>query len=123
MASIKVTRGEIWAVNLRPQEHKEEPGKNNRPALVIQTDLLNNVGHSTTIIIPGTSDVEHEDCFPLRVALGRLPGQPANEATDLLIDQIRAISNKRIQGNKPITTLGTNHMRRVEDALRLLLKL
>ncbi|VVE85090.1 type II toxin-antitoxin system PemK/MazF family toxin [Pandoraea sputorum] len=123
MAAIKVARGQIWAVDSRPQEHQEEPGKNKRPALIIQTDLLNNAGHPTTIVIPGTSDVEREDYFPLRVALGRLPGQAANKATDLLIDQMRAISNKRLLGDKPITTLGTNHMRKVEDALRQLLSL
>ncbi|WP_237170165.1 type II toxin-antitoxin system PemK/MazF family toxin [Pandoraea faecigallinarum] len=83
----------------------------------------NDAGHPTTIAIPRTSDVEREDYFPLRVALGRLTRQAANKATDLLIDQIRAISNKRLLGDKPITTLGTNHMCRVEDALRLLLSL
>jgi mRNA interferase MazF len=62
------------------------------------------------------------DYYPLRVAIGRLPGQAAGEATDLLIDQIRSISNKRFMGDGPITTLGTNHMRRVEAALRDLLK-
>ena len=123
MASPKVKRGQVWAVDFEPQTHKQEPGKRNRPALVIQTNLLNDAGHATTIVIPVTSDVEREDCFPLRVALGRLPGQAVDEATDLLIDQIRAISNDRLMGAKPITTLNTNHMRRVEDALRLLLSL
>lgn len=75
MASIKIKRGQVWAIDLEPQTHKQEPGKRNRPALVIQTDLLNNAGHATTIVIPGTSDTEREDCFPLRIALGRLPGQ------------------------------------------------
>ncbi|WP_179401924.1 type II toxin-antitoxin system PemK/MazF family toxin [Burkholderia guangdongensis] len=46
-----------------------------------------------------------------------------DEATDLLVDQIRAISNKRLMGDKPITTLSTNHMRRIEDALRILVQL
>lgn len=123
MASSKVKRGQVWAVDFTPQTHKEEPGKRERPALIIQTDLLNDAGHPTTIVIPGTSDVEKMDCFPLRVALGRLPGQAVDEATDLLIDQIRAISNSRLMGDKPITTLGINHMRRVEEALRHLLKL
>lgn len=123
MASIKVQRGQVWAVDFEPQTHKQEPGKRNRPALIIQTDLLNQAGHPTSIVVPGTSDFERQDCFPLRVGLGRLPGQEADEATDLLIDQIRAVSNQRLMGDKPITTLGTNHMRRVEEALRLLLKL
>lgn len=121
MASkIKLKRGQIWAVDFEPQTHKQEPGKRNRPALVIQTNLLNDAGHLTTIIIPGTSDFEKEDCFPLRVGLGQLPGQGVNEATDLLIDQIRAVSNARFLGDKPLLTLGTNHMRRVEEALKLL---
>lgn len=120
MASTKVKRGQVWAVDFTPQTHKEEPGKRERPAFVIQTDLLNDAGHPTTVVIPGTSDVEPQDCFPLRVALGRLPGQDVEESTDLLIDQIRAISNSRFMGDKPIATLGTNHIRRVEDALKLL---
>lgn len=118
--AFKVKRGEIWAVDFEPQAHKSEPGKRNRPALVIQTDFLNNAEHPTTIVIPGTSKFERQDCFPLRVSLGRLPGQAINEATDLLIDQIRAVSNFRFLGDKPISTLSTNHMRRVEEALKIL---
>lgn len=102
MASPKVKRGQVWAVDFEPQTHKQEPGKRNRPALVIQTNLLNDAGHATTIVIPGTSDVEREDCFPLRVALGRLPGQAVDEATDLLIDQIGVLSRNRRKFRQPI---------------------
>ncbi len=119
MASIKVLRGQIWEVDLDPQSHKEEPGKRNRPALVIQTDLLNNAGHQTTIVVVGTTQVRRDqDYFPLRIALVNQPGLP--QETDLLIDQIRAISNKRFMGAQPIATLGTNHLKRVEEALKLL---
>ncbi|WP_354335305.1 MULTISPECIES: type II toxin-antitoxin system PemK/MazF family toxin [unclassified Undibacterium] len=121
MVLPKVKRGQIWEVDFDPQTHKEEPGKRNRPALIIQTDNLNNVGHSTTIIIPGTTDIEDEDCFPVRVALGQLPG--LSKPTDLLIDQVRSISNKRFMGAKHIATLSTNHMRRIEEALRILMSL
>ncbi len=114
----KVKRGQIWEIDFDPQTHKEEPGKRNRPALVIQTNKLNDAGHATTIVIPGTSDVENEDCFPLRVALGKLSN--LSYSTDLLIDQTRAISNNRFMGTQPIATLSTNHMRRVEDALKIL---
>ena len=119
--AFKAQRGEIWAVDFDPQTHKEEPGKRNRPALVIQTDILNKAGHPTTIVIPGTSDVVPEDCFPLRISLGRLHGQGAKEATDLLIDQMRAISNARFMGRKPIATLSITHMKRVDEAIGLLL--
>ncbi len=119
MASIKVLRGQIWEVDLDPQSHKEEPGKRNRPALVIQTDLLNNAGHQTTIVVVGTTQVRRDqDYFPLRIALVNQPGLP--QETDLLIDQIRAISNKRFMGAQPLATLSTNHLKRVEEALKLL---
>ncbi len=115
----KVKRGEIWEVDLDPQTHKEEPGKRNRPALVIQTNLLNNAGHPTTIIIPGTTIIRRDqDYFPLRVALVNQHG--LREETDLLIDQIRAISNARFMGNGPLTTLTANHLKRVEEAIKLL---
>lgn len=115
----KVKRGQIWEVDFTPQAHKEEPAKRNRPALVIQTNHLNDAGHQTTIVIPGTTDIEDSDCFPLRVALGQLPG--LGSPTDLLIDQVRAISNQRFMGTHPIATVSTNHMRRIEEALRILM--
>ena len=120
MALIKVLRGEIWEVNLEPQTHKEEPGKRNRPALVIQTDILNKSGHPTTMVVMGTTSVKRDkDYFPLRVALVNQSGLA--QATDLLIDQIRAISNRRLMGTKPLAALSVNHLKRVEDALRLLI--
>ena len=58
------------------------------------------------------------DGYPLRVSLGK-PGQ-MKEDTDLLIDQIHTISNRRLMGDKPIAVLSPAHMKRVEDALRIL---
>ncbi|WP_240070905.1 hypothetical protein [Cupriavidus taiwanensis] len=43
--------------------------------------------------------------------------------TDLLIDQVRAISNRRFMGSRPLATLAPNHLRKVEEAMRLLLRL
>lgn len=116
---IKILRGQIWQVNFEPQTHKEEPGKRNRPALVIQTDLLNTSNHPTTIVVMGTTKVKRDkDYFPLRVSLISQAGLA--EETDLLIDQVRAISNKRFMGDKPVAMLSVNHLKRVEDALKLL---
>lgn len=119
MASINVLRGQVWEVNFEPQTHKEEPGKRNRPALVIQTDLLNKASHPTTIVVVGTTKVRrNQDYFPLRVALVNQPG--LGQETDLLMDQIRAVSNQRFMGTQPLTTLSTNYLKRVEEALKLL---
>jgi mRNA interferase MazF len=120
MASSKFQRGQIWEVDLEPQSHKEEPGKRRRPALVVQTDLLNNSGHPTTIVVVGTSQTRRDkDYFPLRVALTSQAGLPLD--TDLLIDQVRAVSNRRFVGDEPLTTLNTAQLKRVEDALKLLI--
>jgi mRNA interferase MazF len=120
MASIKVLRGQIWEVNFEPQAHKEEPGKRNRPALVIQTDLLNRAGHATTTVVVGTTQIRRDqDYFPLRIALVNQPG--LIQETDLLIDQLRAISNQRFMGTQPLATLSSNHLKKVEEALKLLI--
>jgi len=120
MASSKFKRGQIWEVDLEPQSHKEEPGKRKRPALVIQTDLLNDSGHPTTIVVVGTSQVRRDkDYFPLRLALPNQAGLPLE--TDLLIDQVRAISNRRFIGDQPLTFLNPAQLKRVEEALKLLM--
>ena len=119
MGSNKVLRGEVWEVDLEPQTHKEERGKRNRPALVIKTDALNASGHPTTIVVMGTTNVKRDkDYFSLRVALVNQPG--LGQDTDPLIDQVRAVSKKRFMGTMPLTSLSTNHLKRVEAALKLL---
>ena len=117
----KVKRGQVWETDFEPQTHKEEPGKRGRPALVIQTDILNGAGHATTIVIPGTTNLYRDaqgDGYPLRVSVGKL-GKMKDE-TDLLVDQIRTISNLRFMGDKPVAELTRAHMKRVEEALRIL---
>ena len=116
-----IQRAQVWEVDFEPQTHKEEPGKRGRPALVIQTNILNGAGHATTIVIPGTTNVYRDaqgDGYPLRVSVGKLGSM--KQETDLLVDQIRTISNQRLMGDKPLAELSRAHMKRVEDALRML---
>ena len=56
-AKSPVRRAQVWEVDFEPQTHREEPGKRGRPALVIQTNILNSAGHATTIVIPGATQV------------------------------------------------------------------
>ena len=114
-------RGQVWEVDFEPETHKEEPGKRGRPALIIQTDILNSAGHATTIVIPGTTNVYRDaqgDGYPLRVSVGKLGS--LKQETDLLVDQISTVSNQRLLGDKPLAELSRAHMKRVEDALRML---
>ena len=120
-AKSAIKRAQVWEVDFEPQTHKEEPGKRGRPALIIQTNILNSAGHATTIVIPGTTNVYRDaqgDGYPLRVSVGKLGTM--KQETDLLIDQIRTISNQRLMGDKPLAELPRAHMKRVEDALRML---
>lgn len=91
---------EIWIADLNPQ-FGSEAGKI-RPVLIIQTDLLNEAGHPSTIVCPITTNIQQLDF--LRVSL--LSGT-ANlaEDCDVMIDQIRAIDNSRLIkkiGNLPL---------------------
>ena len=58
------------------------------------------------------------DGYPLRVSLGKLGTM--KQESDLLVDQIRTISNQRLMGDKPLAELSRAHIKRVEDALQIL---
>ena len=88
---MSIKQYEIWIADLKPQIGTE-PGKT-RPVLVIQTDLLNQFTHPSTLVCPITTKVEKEAEI-LRVHLNKgMAG--LLEDCDIMIDQIRAIDNKR----------------------------
>lgn len=114
-------RGELWAVDFEPQSHREEPGKTGRPALVLQTNALNHAGHASTIVIPGTSQAgpaDDDDLFPLRVRLPAGAATGLRQTTDLLIDQVRAVSNRRLL--RRLGAVDATALARAEQALRWL---
>lgn len=114
----KIQRGELWAVDFEPQSHREEPGKTGRPALVLQTDALNRAGHASTIVIPGTGKlvaIDGDDQFPMRVRLRADVTNGLRQNTDLLIDQVRAVSNRRLLMRLGVTDART--LERVQQAL------
>ena len=111
------SRGEVWLANLNPK-HGTEPGKT-RPVLIVQAQALLDVHHPSTLIIPLTTKLVN-DTEPLRLrvaAAGRL-----RRDSDLLIDQLRAIDNRRlVQG--PVTRLPSTFMQRVDEAIKEVLDL
>lgn len=82
---------EIWLVNLNPSRGTE-PGKI-RPAVVIQTNLLNQLDHPSTLICPITSQLSSEENI-LRVRVGET-GTGLEQDSEVLVDQIRALDNRR----------------------------
>ncbi|HZL09929.1 MAG TPA: type II toxin-antitoxin system PemK/MazF family toxin [Prolixibacteraceae bacterium] len=83
---------EIWIADLNPRIGTE-PGKT-RPVLVVQTNLLNKVSHPSTIVCPITTNVQN-DSEILRVHLKKGMANISDDC-DVMIDQIRAIDNKRL---------------------------
>src|SRR5579885_569168 len=110
-------RGEVWLANLNPRRGTE-PGKT-RPVLIIQAQALLDAGHPSTLIIPLTTNLI-DDAEPLRI---RVPAQASlRRDSDLLIDQLRAIDNRRLVEG-PLAHLDDAIMARVAAALRELLEL
>ena len=82
---------EIWIADLNPQIGTE-PGKI-RPVIILQTDLLNKI-HPSTLICPITTNIVSEsDILRVHLPIGT---SGINESCDILVDQIRAIDNKRL---------------------------
>ena len=88
---MKAKQFEIWIADLSPTLGTE-PGKV-RPVVVIQTNLLNK-HHASSIICPLTTNVQKGSEI-LRVHLKK-GSCGLNEACDIMIDQLRAIDNKRL---------------------------
>ncbi len=90
---MTIQRGCIYIANLNPRQ-RTEPGKM-RPVVVVQTDLLNQTSHPSTIVCPLTTHVQKN--APLfRVHMPKeISGLP--EDSDILVDQIRAIDNRRLR--------------------------
>ncbi len=89
---MSIKQFEIWIADLNPQIGTE-PGKT-RPVLIVQTNLLNKIPHPSTIVCPVTTNINIESEI-LRVHLKKGMAN-LNQNSDIMIDQIRAIDNKRL---------------------------
>ena len=88
---MTIKQFEIWVANLDPR-HGTETDKI-RPILIVQTDLLNKI-HPSTLICPITTNVQL-NCEILRVHIKKGTAK-VKEDCDIMIDQIRAIDNRRL---------------------------
>lgn len=88
---MRIKQYEIWIADLNPR-FDTETGKT-RPVVIIQTDLLNKF-HPSTIICPITTNVKL-DANILRVHIAK-GNAKLKEDCDIMIDQVRAIDNKRL---------------------------
>lgn len=104
-------RGEIWIADLNPP-HGTEPGKT-RPVLVVQAQSLLDAEHPSTVVAPLTTRLL-DDAEPLRI---RIPAAgDLRQESDALIDQLRAIDNRRLVRG-PVARMGPHVMASVGEAL------
>ncbi|MFC0878730.1 type II toxin-antitoxin system PemK/MazF family toxin [Saccharicrinis sp. FJH2] len=108
---------EIWIADLNPRIGTES-GKT-RPVMVLQTNLLNKIPHPSTIICPITTKVKSEaEILRVHVRKGQAN---LNQNCDIMLDQIRAIDNKRLI--KRIGNLPTDLIKTVKENMMIVLDL
>jgi mRNA interferase MazF len=110
-------RGEVWLADLNPGRGTE-PGKT-RPVLIVQSQALLDADHPSTLIVPLTTQLV-ADAEPLRLRI--FASDNLHHDSDLLLDQLRAIDNRRLTAG-PLLHLSRADMARVDAALREVLDL
>jgi len=108
---------EIWIADLNPQIGTE-PGKT-RPVLIVQTNLLNKIPHPSTIVCPITTNVQIDsDILRVHLVKGMANLQ---ENCDIMVDQIRAIDNKRLL--KKVGTLPADLIEKFKENISIIVDL
>ena len=111
---MKIKQYDIWLADLNPSRGTE-PGKT-RPVVIIQTNLLNDT-HATTMVCPITTNVQSEvNLLRIHLKKGQL-----DKLSDVLVDQIRAIDNKRFI--KKVGQLNKDQIIKIKDNIRIVLDL
>lgn len=111
---MEIKQFEIWLADLNPSIGTE-PGKV-RPVVVVQTDLINDI-HPSTIICPISTNVI-KDSSILRI---HLTNKQLDKASDILVDQIRAIDNKRFI--KKLSKLTKQQILQLKASFKILLEI
>jgi mRNA interferase MazF len=112
---MKIKKFNIYLADLSPR-FGTEPGKT-RPVVVLQTNLLNDANHPSTIVCPITTQVIR-GAEILRVRLAK-KGMGLKKESEILVDQIRAIDNRRFL--KHLGELNPMDKAKLADNLKIIL--
>lgn len=111
---MKIKQYDIWLANLNPRRGTE-PGKT-RPVVVVQTNLLNEE-HLSTLVCPVTTNVNPEiELLRVHLKKGQL-----DKPSDILVDQIRAIDNRRLI--KKVSSLTKDQVTKLKENIKIVLDL
>ncbi len=117
---IKVKRGQIWLINFGKKYHSEF-GKV-RPALVIQTNLLNNILDKIIFkgvtVIPLTTNLTGGD---LRVLIEKR--DKLEKDSEICINELCTVDISRFIGSESLTELKDDEIFEVNEKLKLHLSL
>lgn len=114
---MPIKRGHLYVIDFNPRI-KTKPGKL-RPALVLQSDLVNEAGYPSTIVVPTTTRlVENPGILRLRIKQGQ--GGIARDS-DLLLGQVIAVANE--SSRQEIGALPNSLMEDLENRIRIILNL
>ncbi len=114
---MQIKRGRLYIIDFNPRI-KTKPGKL-RLALVLQSDLVNEAGYPSTIVIPTTTKlVENPGVLRLRIKKGQ--GGLARDS-DLLLGQLIAVANESFR--QEVGALPDPLLEEVENRTRIILGL
>jgi mRNA interferase MazF len=114
---MEMRQYELWIANLEPQ-FGAEIGKT-RPVLIIQSNLLNDIPHTSTIVCPITTKLNPNAQF-LRVKLAKGVGNIERDS-EVVMDQIRSLDRKRFVSR--IGDIPVEVIEKVERSLRVVMDL
>ncbi len=114
---MEIKRGHLYIVDFNPRV-KTKPGKL-RPAVVLQSDLVNEAGYPSTIMIPTTTRLV-EDPGILRLRIKKGQGGLVRDS-DLLLGQLIAVANESFR--QEVGVLPDDVMAELEKRVRIILSL
>ncbi|MBM4121191.1 MAG: type II toxin-antitoxin system PemK/MazF family toxin [Nitrospira sp.] len=114
---MEIRRGHLYVVDFNPRV-KTKPGKL-RPAVVLQSDIVNEAGYPSTIVIPTTTKLV-DNPGTLRLRLRRGEGG-LDRDSDLLLGQLIAVANESFRHE--IGVLPENVMEELNRRARIILSL
>lgn len=111
---MKIKQYNIYLADLEPS-YGTEPGKV-RPVIVVQTDILNK-DHYSTLVCPITANIKTGFKI-LRIHLSKKESGLKKDS-DILVDQVRAIDNRRFI--KQVGKLNLKQKHRLVNNLKIIL--
>lgn len=114
---MDIRRGHLYVVDFNPRV-RTKPGKL-RPALVLQSDLVNEARYPSTVVIPATTKLIEEPGI-LRLRLRKGDGG-LDQDSDLLLGQLLAVANESFR--REIGVLPDDVIEEVDRRVRTILSL